>query len=164
MLKLAHPANECQKSFCLMRVFMSLIRSTLNHLGVMALCVLLLQACSPELALPNVSLEQARAEHEAGRVMMIDIRESQEHATGVAQGVVLLPMSQVAQRVAEIPKQTDQPVLLICNTQNRSRAVTEALQEQGFTNIRYVNGGMSEWAKRGWPMVKPQDLTTPGQN
>jgi hypothetical protein len=27
----------------------------------------------------------------------------------VAQGVVLLPTSQVAQRVAEIPKQPDQP-------------------------------------------------------
>jgi rhodanese-related sulfurtransferase len=127
-----------------------------------AVCALvILQACSPELDLPNVSLEQARAEHEAGKAWMIDIREPQEHATGVAQGVVLLPMSQVAQRVAEIPKQLEQPVLLICNTQNRSRAVTEALQAQGFSNIRYVNGGMSEWAKRGWPMVKPQDLVGP---
>lgn len=125
---------------------------------------LALQACSPEAALPNVSLEQARAEHEAGKALMIDIREQQEHATGVAQGVVLLPMSQVAQRVAEIPKRADQPVLLICNTQNRSRAVTEALKEQGFTNIRYVNGGMSEWTKRGWPMVKPQDLLAPGKS
>ncbi len=131
--------------------------------GLLGMASLLLPACSSEVALPNVSLEQARAEHESGKVLMIDIREPQEHATGVAQGVVLLPMSQVAQRVAEIPKQADQPVLLICNTQNRSRAVTEALQEQGFTNIRYVDGGMSEWAKRGWPMVKPQDLLAPGK-
>ena len=114
--------------------------------------------------MPSVSLEQARADHEAGRVLMIDIREPHEHATGVAQGVFLLPMSQVAQRVAEIPKQADQPVFLICNNQNRSRALTEALREQGFTNIRYVNGGMSEWARRGWPMVKPQDLLAPGKS
>ncbi len=131
--------------------------------GLLGMASLLLPACSSEVALPNVSLEQARAEHESGKVLMIDIREPQEHATGVAQGVVLLPMSQVAQRVAEIPKQADQPVLLICNTQNRSRAVTQALQDQGFTNIRYVDGGMSEWAKRGWPMVKPQDLLAPGK-
>ena len=131
--------------------------------GLLSMASLLLPACSPEVALPNVSLEQARAEHESGKVLMIDIREPQEHATGVAQGVVLLPMSQVAQRVAEIPKQADQPVLLICNTQNRSRAVTEALQEQGFTNIRYVDGGMSEWARRGWPMVKPQDWRAPSK-
>jgi rhodanese-related sulfurtransferase len=132
--------------------------------GLLGMATLLLPACSPERALPHVSLEQARAEHESGKVLMIDIREPQEHATGVAQGVVLLPMSQVAQRVAEILKQADQPVLLICNTQNRSRAVTQALQEQGFTNIRYVDGGMSEWAKRGWPMVKPQDLLAPGKS
>ena len=126
------------------------------------LCVMvLLQACSSEASLPSVSLDQARAEHESGKALMIDIREAKEHATGVAQGVVLLPMSQVAQRISEIPKQADQPVLLICNTQNRSRAVTEALQEQGFTNIRYVNGGMSEWAKRGWPMVKSPSQVTP---
>ena len=126
------------------------------------LATLFLQACSPGPVLPLVSLEQARAEHASGKVLMIDIREPQEHATGVAQGVVLLPMSQVAHRLAEIPKQADQPVLLICNTQNRSSAVTQALQEQGFSNIRYVDGGMSEWARRGWPMIKPRDLLAPG--
>lgn len=72
--------------------------------------------------------------------------------SGMGQGVAVLPMSQGAQRVAEIPKQADG------NTQNRSRALAQALQEQGFTNIPDVNGGMSKWAKRGWPMVKPQNL------
>lgn len=134
--------------------------------ALMALGVLLfwLQACTTEVAPPHVTLEQARAEHEAGKALMIDIREPQEHATGVAQGVVLLPTSQVAQRIAEIPQQADQPVLLICHTQSRSRAVTQALQEKGFTNIRYVRGGMNEWAKRGWPMVKPQDLVGPSKS
>jgi rhodanese-related sulfurtransferase len=136
---------------------MSFFQSNLGRLLVLGVCVLGLQACSPSAQVQAVTLEQARADHESGKVLMIDIREKQEHATGVAQGAVLLPMSQLAQRMGEIPKQSDQPVLLICNTQNRSRAVTEALQEQGFTNIRYVNGGMSEWARRGWPMVKPQD-------
>ncbi len=136
---------------------MSFFQSNLGRLLVLGVCVLGLQACSPSAQVQAVTLEQARADHESGKVLMIDIREKQEHATGVAQGAVLLPMSQLAQRIGEIPKQSDQPVLLICNTQNRSRAVTEALQEQGFTNIRYVNGGMSEWARRGWPMVKPQD-------
>lgn len=139
-------------------------RPSFIRLSVVFSFAAVLQACSPETHLPSVSLDQARTELEAGKALMIDIREAQEHATGVAQGVVLLPMSQVAQRVSEIPKQAGQPVLLICNTQNRSRAVTEALQEQGFTNIRYVNGGMSEWAKRGWPMVKPQDLVLPGKS
>lgn len=102
-----------------------------------------------------VSLEVARAEHEAGRAVLIDIREPEEHATGVAAGARLLPMRQLSQRLAEIPANPDQPVLLICNTQNRSSATLRALRKQGYGHVRYVNGGMSEWARRGWPMVKP---------
>jgi rhodanese-related sulfurtransferase len=102
-----------------------------------------------------VSLEVARAEHEAGRAVLIDIREPEEHATGVAAGARLLPMRQLKQRMAEIPIDPQQPVLLICNTQNRSSATLRALRERGYGHVRYVNGGMSEWARRGWPMVKP---------
>jgi rhodanese-related sulfurtransferase len=104
----------------------------------------------------RVSLETARAEFEAGRAVLIDIREPQEHATGVAAGAQLLPMRQLGRRLAEIPNDPSRPVLLICNTQNRSGSVLKALRERGgYGNVRYVEGGMSGWAQRGWPMVKP---------
>ncbi|MDP3476352.1 MAG: rhodanese-like domain-containing protein [Hydrogenophaga sp.] len=102
-----------------------------------------------------VSLDDARSAHEAGRALLFDIRERAEHATGVAAGARLLPMSQLGARRAEIPDDPAQPVLLICNTQNRSSAALKALRKHGFANVRYVHGGMSGWARRGWPMVKP---------
>ena len=58
-------------------------------------------------------------------------------------------------RVSEDPAQ---PVLIICNTQNRSSKVVQAMREAGWTNVRYVHGGMSTWAKNGWPMIKPFGL------
>lgn len=100
-----------------------------------------------------VSLDEARRLHEAGEVVLIDIREPSEHATGVNRGARLLPMSQMSRRASEIPR--DQPVLLICNTQNRSARAYQALRDAGWTQLRYAQGGMSEWARRGWPMVKP---------
>ena len=103
----------------------------------------------------SVSLESARADYEAGRAILIDIREPNEHATGVAAGAKLLPMRQLSSRVSEIPTDPATPVLLICNTQNRSSATLKALREHGYAHVRYVEGGMSEWARRGWPMVKP---------
>ena len=103
----------------------------------------------------SVSLEAARAALADGRTVVFDIREPQEHATGVAAGMKLLPMSQIGGRLGEIPKAADQPVLLICNTQNRSSATLRALREKGYGHVRYVQGGMSEWARRNWPMVKP---------
>lgn len=103
----------------------------------------------------GVAIETARADLEAGKITLIDIREPAEHATGVAPGARLLPMSQINQRIGEVPKDPGQAVLLVCNTQNRSQAVTKALRENGYMNVRYVQGGMSEWARRGWPLVRP---------
>jgi rhodanese-related sulfurtransferase len=102
-----------------------------------------------------ITLDLARTELAAGRAVLIDIREPSEHATGVAQGAQLLPMRQLNARLAEIPTATDKPVLLICNTQNRSSATLEALRERGYKHVRFVQGGMSEWNRRGWPVVKP---------
>jgi rhodanese-related sulfurtransferase len=103
----------------------------------------------------SVSLDTARQELENGKAVVIDIREPQEHAMGVAPGMRLLPMRQLTARISEIPADPKQPVLLICNTQNRSSATLKYLREKGYTNVRFVQGGMSEWARRAWPMVKP---------
>jgi rhodanese-related sulfurtransferase len=102
-----------------------------------------------------VTLQAARELHESGDALLIDIREPDEHARGVAAGVKLLPMSQLRQRLSEIPIDPARPVLLICNTQNRSSATLKALRQQGYTHVRYVHGGMAEWVRRGWPVVGP---------
>ena len=125
---------------------------------------LLLGACAEASSAPDplrVSLEEGRQLFESKQVLMYDIREPDEHATGVANGARLLPMSQLQQRASEIPADAAQPVLLICNTQNRSSKVAQAMKDAGWTNVRYVHGGMSAWAGNGWPMVKPLGPTTP---
>ena len=102
-----------------------------------------------------IDLDSARAELDAGRATLIDIRERDEFATGVAPGAVLIPMSELGARLDEVPKDPAQPVLLICRTQNRSGHVAQVLHQRGWNNLRYVVGGMSMWAENGWPMVAP---------
>ena len=103
----------------------------------------------------SVSLDEARRQLESGQAVVIDIREPDEHARGVAPGVRLLPMRQLPARLAEVPTEASRPVLLICNTQNRSSALLRALREHGYGHVRFVQGGMSEWVRRGWPVVAP---------
>ena len=113
-------------------------------------------ACSQSSPPADVAtLDEARQLHESGQALLVDIREGSEHATGVASGAQLLPMSQLSRRIAELPADPARPVLLICNTQNRSRSTLKALRQHGYGHVRYVHGGMSEWARRGWPMVPP---------
>jgi len=132
-----------------------------NHLARRSLALLALGlalglgGCSAGKAGDSVTLEVARAELESGRAVLIDIRESNEHAGGIAAGAQLLPMRQISTRLSEIPTDPNKPVLLICNTQNRSSAKLDALREKGYSHVRFVQGGMSEWMNRGWPVVKP---------
>jgi rhodanese-related sulfurtransferase len=103
----------------------------------------------------QVSLDDARSLVGNSSVTVLDIREPDEHATGVAKGMKLIPMSTLESRLNELPKNPNSRVLLICNTQNRSSAVAKELRSRGFTNVEYVRGGMSEWAKRGWTLESP---------
>jgi rhodanese-related sulfurtransferase len=140
-----------------MNFFKTKLSRCLNA-ALFALCAAALNsACSePVNSADRVTLMQARADHEAGKVMLVDIRETREHKTGVAAGAILLPMSELGEKISLIPKETDQPVLLICNTQNRSQATLKKLKQAGYENIRFVEGGMSQWAAQGWPMVAPR--------
>lgn len=104
---------------------------------------------------PAVPLDQARAEMAVGRAVLVDVREPSEHAQGVVQGARLLPMSQFAARASEVASDKNAPLLLICQTQNRSKNLAETLKAQGYTQVRYVVGGMREWTQRGLPVVKP---------
>jgi rhodanese-related sulfurtransferase len=116
----------------------------------------LLLGCSQAHSPDQITLEQARQDHEAGRVTLIDLREPDEHARGVAPGAIRLPLSQLSQRWREIPTDAQRPVYLICATQNRSRAALSALREQGgYEHVKYVHGGMTGWAARGWPLTPP---------
>ncbi len=119
---------------------------TTRRIALAALATLLVPqvACSQPASTADVAtLDEARRLHEAGQALLVDIRESDEHATGVAAGAQLLPMSQLARRIGELPADPARPVLLICNTQNRSSRVLKALRQNGWGHVRYVHGGMS---------------------
>jgi rhodanese-related sulfurtransferase len=127
-------------------------------LGLLASCAVVGASCTAAAAdSMAVDLDTARAEYEAGRAVLIDIREPAEHATGVARGAQLLPMRQLSTRLGEIPTDPKRPVLLICNSQNRSSATVKSLRERGYAHVSYVQGGMSEWGRRGWPLVPPSN-------
>lgn len=121
----------------------------------LAASTLFILGCTANAAGSSVTLEEALTALDKSSAIVIDIRETSEHATGVAKGARLIPMGQLGKRLNELPKPGEQPLLIICNTQNRSSKIVEQLQAAGFTNASYVQGGMSQWAARGWTMVKP---------
>jgi rhodanese-related sulfurtransferase len=77
------------------------------------------------------------------KIVILDIREPYEVETcGI--GGTCLPMSQLIDRIAEIPKNI--PVVVHCRSGSRSCAVIDALTTRyGFSNLINLKGGILAW-------------------
>lgn len=71
---------------------------------------------------------------------IIDIREKGEYAEGHLKGVPNIPLSELRERVNEIPK--DRTVYLQCRSGQRSYNACLLLQNLGYTNVVNVTGGI----------------------
>lgn len=76
---------------------------------------------------------------EAGECI-IDIREKGEYAEGHLKGVPNIPLSELRERINEIPK--DRTVYLQCRSGQRSYNACLLLQNLGYTNVVNVTGGI----------------------
>ena len=87
----------------------------------------------------NVSIEsQAWALIEQGATI-IDVRSQQEYDQGHLHNSVLMPYDQVADKIASLSLNKDQPIVLYCHSGNRAGKSEATLREMGFSNI--FNGG-----------------------
>jgi NADPH-dependent 2,4-dienoyl-CoA reductase/sulfur reductase-like enzyme len=69
---------------------------------------------------------------------IIDVRERIEYANGHIKGSKNIPLSELRERVDEVPK--DRPVYLHCRTGQRSYNAVLALQNLGFSNVYNITG------------------------
>ena len=85
-----------------------------------------------------------------GESWLVDVREPDEWEAGHAEGAYSLPMSQLNERIGELPQ--DATLLVICHSGGRSAKVTEALVGQGYDAIN-VSGGTMGWQSAGGVVV-----------
>jgi len=97
----------------------------------------------------EVSIDELETALQAG-APVYDVREREEFVRGHVPGVHLLPMSEIEQRVDEIP--TDVTVYFVCAVGARSGKVAEALRQQGLDAVN-VAGGTKAWMDSGRRMA-----------
>jgi rhodanese-related sulfurtransferase len=85
---------------------------------------------------------------------MLDVREADEWAAGRAPGSLHVPMSQLTERISEVP--ASDPLYVVCRSGGRSARVVEYLSRQGYPAVN-VDGGMQAWAATGRRIVADQD-------
>lgn len=96
----------------------------------------------------TVNVQTVASVKDRSDVFVIDVREQSEYDDGHIPGVTLIPMGEVADRLAEIP--TDKEVIVTCRSGNRSGQVTDFLRQQGFDNVHNMEGGIVAWEAAGY--------------
>lgn len=84
--------------------------------------------------------------------VVVDVREPWEYRQGHVPGAILMPLGQIASRVAELDP--EHPVAVICASGNRSQSAAALFGQKGFKTIYNVLGGTGGWMYDGLPISR----------
>ena len=87
--------------------------------------------------------------------MLIDVRSPEEHAGGFIPGTDFnIDFREIKTRHREIGVQTDEHIVVYCQSGHRSNIAAETLADLGYTHVYNVNGSMNAWLAAGYPVAR----------
>jgi rhodanese-related sulfurtransferase len=98
----------------------------------------------------EVSPKAASEALQAGRAVLIDVREQSEYDEVHIPGAILIPLRTLSARLGEIPANRD--VYVHCHMGGRSARAVDYLRSTGRTNSYNVSGGIEAWEDAGLPI------------
>ena len=86
--------------------------------------------------------------------MLIDVRSPEEHVGGFIPGTDFnIDFREIKTRHREIGVQTDEHIVVYCQSGHRSNIAAETLADLGYTHVYNVNGSMNAWVEAGFPVA-----------
>ncbi|NOQ17388.1 MAG: rhodanese [Methyloprofundus sp.] len=76
---------------------------------------------------------------------LLDVREPFEYEIAALANSVLIPMQTIPKRMTELDK--SRAIVVICHHGVRSQQVAYFLDQQGFTSLYNLTGGIDAWAR-----------------
>lgn len=101
-----------------------------------------------------VTVAKAKALIQDSTVTILDVRTPQEFSEGHIQGAQLIPVYDLSNRIQELARLKNRPILVYCHTGNRSTTASQMLNKNGFKKISNLKGGIRAWISDGNETVK----------
>lgn len=92
-----------------------------------------------------------RLKRSPGAYVLLDVREPDERETARIEPSIHIPMNEVPNRLAEVPR--DRPVVVYCHHGSRSAMVAGYLEGEGYDKVANLTGGIDRWSARVDPSV-----------
>ncbi len=85
---------------------------------------------------------------------VIDVREQPEWAKGRIAGSRHIPVGQLDQRIGDLEKFKERPLIVVCASGMRSASACSTLRNAGFEKVFALDGGIGAWEQAGLPLTK----------
>lgn len=86
--------------------------------------------------------------------LVIDVREPAEYNAGHLAESRNIPLGVLVDRIGEIEKFKDSPLILLCQSGVRSSGACTKLAKLGFSKVHNLDGGIESWVQAGLPIKK----------
>ena len=86
--------------------------------------------------------------------MVLDVREDSEYKSGHLLNSKWIPLGKLKERLGELEKYRDKPIVVVCRSGNRSGSACAMLGKEGFSQAYNLAGGVMDWQKRKLPLEK----------
>jgi rhodanese-related sulfurtransferase len=93
----------------------------------------------------------AKAQMDALKPFILDVREPGEFKDGFIAGAVNIPVRDLPAKIATLPK--DKPIIVYCGIGHRGAMALVFLRGQGF-NAKSIQGGFKGWVGANLPVEK----------
>lgn len=80
------------------------------------------------------------AETDNSRAVWLDVRTTEEYATGHIEGAINIPHNEIAQRIAELDLDKATPIVLYCKSGRRAGIALETLTNMGYSQVTNEGG------------------------
>lgn len=101
----------------------------------------------------DLTVEEAKSLIESNSsIVIVDVRTREEYDSGHIEGAVLIPVSELEDRLNELSKEDE--LFIYCRTGNRSTNSVNILKANGYTKIFHLKDGITAWIQAGYPTVK----------
>ena len=88
--------------------------------------------------------EAAKQIRERANLLLIDVREPNEHNLGVIEGAELVPRGLLESKIANLCSSPEQDILIYCAGGNRAALATQTLNEMGYPNAVCIDCAFME--------------------
>lgn len=85
---------------------------------------------------------------------IVDVREQSEFESGHLPESRFIPLAQIEQRLDELSRFKNKPVVVVCASGGRSARAVAMLRKAGFEQAVNLSGGLKAWQDSGQPLVK----------